>query len=81
MKGMFKYVKGNCILFIPVLAVSLYNVMDKLMLGNMSTTTEVGFYSYAEKIVQIPIAIIAALGTVLMPRISNLVVAGDNKKK
>lgn len=79
-KGMLKHVKGNCILFIPVLAVSLYNVMDKLMLGNISTTTEVGFYSYAEKIVQIPIAIIAALGTVLMPRISNLVVAGDNKK-
>lgn len=80
LKGIIRHIKGNCILFVPVLAVSLYNVMDKLMLGSMSTTIEVGLYSYAEKIVQIPIAIIAALGTVLMPKISNLVVAGDERR-
>ncbi len=79
-RGVLNHLKGILVLFIPVLAVSLYNIMDKLMLGWMSNTTEVGFYTYAEKIVQIPIAIVSALGTVLMPKISNLVANGNDRR-
>ncbi len=72
LKGVMKHVKPNLILFWPVIAVSLYNIMDKLMLGVFSTKEEVAFYTYAERITQIPNTLILALDSVIMPRMSNL---------
>lgn len=74
------HIKPNLILFIPVIAVSLYKIMDKIMLGNMSNVTEVGFYENAEKISQIPMTIVCALGTVMLPRISNIISNGEEEK-
>lgn len=59
-------------LFLPVIAVAIYKVMDKTMIGWFSNVSEVGFYENAEKIINVPNAIIAALGTVMLPRMSNL---------
>ena len=75
-----KHIKPNLVLFIPIIAVSLYKIMDKIMLGAMSSVSEVGFYENAEKIINIPLALITALGTVMLPRISNLTSKGDDKK-
>lgn len=74
-------IKPVLILFIPVLAYSIYKVMDKIMLGNMSSYDQVGFYNNAEKIVNIPMGIITALGTVMLPRMSNIVANGDKKRE
>lgn len=73
-------IKPVLILFIPVLAYSIYKVMDKIMLGNMSSYDQVGFYNNAEKIINIPMGIITALGTVMLPRMSNIVANGDKKR-
>lgn len=78
--GIVKHIKPNLILFWPVIAVSLYNIMDKLMLGIMSTKKEVGFYTYAENITQIPNTLILALDNVMLPRMANLYATGENKK-
>lgn len=78
-KDIKKHIKPVLILFIPVVAVSLYRVMDKIMLGAMSNINEVGFYEQADKIVTIPLGVITALGTVMLPRVSNLVAKGDNE--
>ena len=67
------HIKPNIVLFIPVIAVSLYKVMDKIMLGSMASYSEVGFYDYSEKVIAIPIACVNALGTVMLPRMANLV--------
>ncbi len=67
------HLRPNLVLFIPIIAVSLYKVMDKIMLGSLATFTEVGYYDYSEKVVSIPIACVNALGTVMLPRMSNLV--------
>ncbi|MGX7076494.1 oligosaccharide flippase family protein [Globicatella sanguinis] len=75
-EDVIKRIKPNFILFLPVIAVSLYTIMDKLMLGMMSSKTEVAYYTYAERITQIPTAFIAALGTVMLPRASNLISNG-----
>lgn len=79
-KDILKHFAPNLKLFIPVLAISLYNIMDKVMLGIMINKNEVGYYENAEKIIQIPITIISALGTVMLPRITNLSVKGENNK-
>lgn len=67
-----QHVKPNCILFIPILAVSLYKVMDKIMLGLMTTKTEVGLYTSAEQVIQIPMALITGMGMVMLPKMSYL---------
>ena len=67
------HLKPNLVLFIPVIAISLYKVMDKIMLGTLATYSEVGYYEYSEKVIAIPIACVNALGTVMLPRMSNLV--------
>ncbi len=67
------------ILFLPILAYSLYRVTDKIMIGAFSTMIEVGYYDNAEKILNIPIGIITALGNVMLPRISNLLSEGNIK--
>ena len=75
-----KHIKPNLLLFFPVVAVSFYNIMDKLMLGVMSTKIEVGFYTYAENITQIPNTLILAFDNVMLPRMANLYAAGQKEK-
>lgn len=82
-KDIIKHLKPMLVLFIPVVALSVYKMIDKIMLANMINVTEVGFYEYGERIINIPMAVITALGTVMLPRMSNLVSNGDmeNVKK
>lgn len=71
------HLKPDFLLFIPLIAVSLYKYMDKIMLGLMSSVTQVGYYENAAKIINIPSALITALGTVMLPKISNLIATKD----
>lgn len=80
LRDIFRNLKPVLILFIPVLAYSIYKVMDKIMLGNMSTYADVGYYQNAEKIINIPMGIITALGTVMLPRMSNIIARGNADK-
>lgn len=81
-KPSLKVIKSNIkpmlILFIPVIAYSIYKVMDKIMLGALTTVTQVGLYENADKIINIPLSIITAFGTVMMPRISSLIAKKDS---
>lgn len=79
LKGVTRHIKPNLILFWPVIAVSLYSIMDKIMLGWMSTKAEVGFFTFAMNIVQIPNTLILALDNVMMPRMSNLYARNQQK--
>lgn len=63
--------------FIPAIAVSFYKVMDKIMLGVIADTDQVGLYENAEKIINMLQGLITALGTVMLPRMSNLAHKGD----
>lgn len=70
--GIKYHIKPLLILFVPVIAVSIYKYMDKIMLGMMVNTTEVGVYEAAEKFVNLPLCLITAIGTVMLPRISSM---------
>lgn len=82
-KDIVPHFKPNLVLFIPAVAVSVYKIMDKLMLGFLSNDAEVGFYESSEKLTSIPLILITAVGTVMLPRMSNLVdrVKGDRIKE
>ncbi|MBR4627241.1 MAG: flippase [Ruminococcus sp.] len=74
------HLKPLLILFIPAVAVSLYKYMDKIMIGQLSSKAQLGFYDNAEKINIIPLTVISSFGTVMMPKMSNLA-AKANKKE
>lgn len=67
------HMKPNIYLFIPVISVSVFKTLDKVLLGFMVNTTQVGYYESVEKIIQLPLAIVGALGIVMIPRISNMI--------
>ncbi len=71
------HVKRSLILFVPVIAVSLYTVMDKLMLGSIGSMEELAFYENAHKVISIPIGLITAFETVMLPRMVNLTAKVD----
>lgn len=76
-----KHIKPNLFLFLTVIAVSVYKIMDKIMLGSMTNVIQVGFYESSEKIILIPTALITSLGTVMLPRMSNLTAKNINDEK
>lgn len=80
-KGIVHHIKPNLLLFLPTIAVSLYKTMDKIMLGFFSSTVEVGYYESSEKIIQVPMALITSLGTVMQPRMTNLLAKGEERNK
>ena len=79
-KKIKKHLKSDIILFVPVLAISIYKIMDKIMLGMITGVNEVGFYDNAEKVLTIPITVITSLGVVMLPRMSNIVSKGNNRQ-
>lgn len=70
---LIKHLRGSMQLFLPQIAIQIYLVIDKTMLGLMSSTTvENGYYEQAQKIVKMLLAIITSLGTVMTSRIAAL---------
>lgn len=72
MKDVLKHIKPNLILFLPLIAVSVYRTMDKIMLGGISDMVQVGYYENAEKIVSLLLSVVTTLGIVMLPRMSAL---------
>ena len=75
-----EHITPNLTLFVPVIAISIYTIMDKVMLGMMSSMDEVGYYESSNKLTSIPAMAITSLGTVMLPRMSNLIANGRHKE-
>ena len=59
-------------LFIPQIAIQVYTVLDKTMIGAiLNDMSEVGYYEQSQKIIKILLTIITAVGTVMLPRLAN----------
>ncbi len=69
----FKNLKDIFLLFIPTVAMQVYTILDKAMIGWFTSSTyENGCYEQAEKICRIAVTVVAALATVISPRVANL---------
>lgn len=71
-KEIWEHFKPNCQLFVSVLAVSIYTLMDKVMLEHMAGVTQVGYYENTEKLITMCNGIVGAIGAVMLPRVSFL---------
>lgn len=69
--GIPRHFKPIFILFLPQIASEVYLVLDKTMIGALSSGIEqVGYYTQAQKIVKIVLLIVTSLGTVMLPAMS-----------
>ena len=67
-----KHIKPMIKLFLPYAASLIYLQMDKIMIKELSSNiSNVGFYEQAERLVKVPLALITALSSVMLPRVSN----------
>lgn len=67
-------------LFIPQIAIQVYAVLDKTMIGALINVGEVGYFEQSEKIVKAVLGLVTALGVVMLPRMSNIFAKGDKEK-
>lgn len=66
----FRNIKVVISLFIPTIAVQIYTVLDKTMIGLITQSSfENGYYEQAIKISKIVMTVVTSLGTVMIPRI------------
>lgn len=79
-RQIMSHLRPNLVLFVPVVAISLYTVLDKVMLGWLSSFEENGYFENAYKVATMPTAVITALGTVMLPRVSNLLAEGRREQ-
>lgn len=79
-KDVSSHFKPNFVLFVPVLAISIYRVMDKIMIKELSGVMQNGYYENADRIITISMTAFSAVATVMMPAISNMVASGDNDR-
>ena len=69
-----RHLKPAIILFIPTIAVSVYTMLDKTMIGVITGSDALnGYYEQAEKLVKMSLTIVTSLGTVMIPRNSNAI--------
>lgn len=68
----FKDIRAVLNLFIPTVAVTVYVVLDKTMIGLFTTESfENGYYEQAMKISKLTLAIVTSMATVLLPKIGS----------
>lgn len=73
-----KHLKPLYLLFSVSVISSIYVLLDSVILGFLQNPTEVGYYYTAMRISKIPISIMAALTSVMIPRITQM---ADNNLK
>lgn len=76
-----KHIKPTLSLFLPQVAVQIYTVLDKTMIGQITNNmTEVGYYEQAQKVIKATLTITTALQTVMNSRIANAYAQKDQEE-
>ena len=72
-----RHLKHLLILFSSSVAVSIYSILDTLMLGFLSNYSEVGYYNCATHISKAMLPIATSLAAVVIPRLSQYMKSGN----
>lgn len=66
-----KHIRSCVLLLIPQIAVQLYLPINKTMLGSIVNVAAAGYYNYSDNIIKMVLAVITAIGNVMMPHASH----------
>jgi O-antigen/teichoic acid export membrane protein len=75
-----EHFKPTVVYFLPQIATQVYFVLNKTMLGLLSSNSAVGIYDYADKILKMALTIVTSLGIVMLPRMANTFAKGQVAK-
>ena len=78
-KAIKKNLHPIVLLFLPQVAISLYVVLDKTLLGILGSYSDVGIYEQGQRLTSILITVVSSLGAVMLPRVANLL--SEKKEK
>jgi len=70
----------NLRMFVLQIAIQIYQYLDRTMLGYIGNVSEVAVYDLAQKFVRLTLLITGTLGTVMMPKISNLITENKHEE-
>jgi O-antigen/teichoic acid export membrane protein len=79
-KDVIMHLKPSLALFVPQMAIQIYLVLNKTMLGVLANKQEVGFYENSDRVIKMSLAFLTATGTVMLPRVSNSFAKGETEK-
>lgn len=78
--NIIKHLKPTLIMFVPQIAMQVYTLLDRTMLGSIIIDkSEVGYYDQSQKIIKMLLAVVTSLGPVMLSRISNTVANGKKE--
>ena len=78
-KSIRKNLHPIVLLFLPQVAISLYVVLDRTLLGLLGSYSDVGIYEQGQKLTSILLTVVSSLGAVMLPRVANLL--SERKEK
>ena len=71
-RNLIRHFKLSIKLFIPQIAINVYTMLDKIMLGIFTDEVQVGMYDNSQRVIKIVVVIVTTLSTVMVPRMANL---------
>lgn len=80
LKAAVKHYKQLFVFFGITAAISVYTMLDTVMLGFLSSNQETGFYSAAANVKSALVGVVSALTGVLLPRASHMLAVGKKKE-
>lgn len=69
-ENVLRHLKPNLLLFVPLIAMTIYHSTDRIMLGMFSTYEQAGYYYNVDKVINVPFAVFTGMGTVMLPRMT-----------
>ena len=71
-KSIVSYIKPMLALFLPQIAIEVYTILDKTMIGLLASDIDnVAYYTYSQNIVKALLQLITSLGVVMLPAMTN----------
>ncbi|MDU4038147.1 MAG: polysaccharide biosynthesis C-terminal domain-containing protein, partial [Lactococcus lactis] len=74
-----KHLRYTFVLFLPTIAMQVYLVANKTMIGLMDSISHAGFYQQSDTIIKLALSIIGTIGVVMMPHVANMFSTGNIK--
>ena len=76
----FRHLKGTIALFLPTIAISIYTVLDRTMIGIFSNSYENGYYEQGLNLTKTVLTLLTSLGAVMIPRMGHYFSKGEHEQ-
>ncbi|MCI1366272.1 flippase [Pediococcus pentosaceus] len=76
----WRHLKPSMVLFVPQIATQIYLVVNKTMLGSMTSVQSAGYFDQSDKMIKMILAVVTATGTVMLPHVANAFMKGEVEK-